>query len=188
MSRAVSLALVAQLALVATAFAQDRNGADTPSDWAASHYKEFGIWKSVCDERDEDGTLAQRCYIRYADVFSQAPRFAAVFMFVFQKDRKTAIQYAFEQGTVYENDGLRIDRDGQTVWTASEECRQGPNCLMTEPQTVSSTLEAFSGGGELVQNFTDRHGSPRKLRWDLTGFEQALADYREQSTQRNLLD
>ena len=170
------------------AAAQDADGNDTPGDWRVEHYQEFGIWKSICDERGEGETFKQRCYIRYVDVFSPRPKFAAVFTFVFEKDRKTAFQYAFERGTVYADDGLRIDRDGATSWKASDTCRTGPNCLIENAAEVEETLAAFAGGGELVQIFKDRHGVDRTLKWDLTGFDKALADYKTESAKRNLLD
>ena len=156
------------LSMVATfptmALAQDAEGNDTPGNWIVTHYEEFGIWKSICDERGEAEAKEQRCYIRYVDVFSEAPKFAAVFAFVFQKDRQTAFQYAFERGTTYADEGLRIDKNDETTWIASDVCRVGPNCLITDKDEVSSTLAKFAGGGELVQIFEDRHGVGQNLR------------------------
>jgi len=165
-SRFATLALAAAT-LVAVALghasAQDAQGNDTPGEWIVEHYEEYGIWKTICDERTLDNKLEQRCYIRYVDVFSPRPKFAAVFAFVFQKQGKTAFQYAFERGTTYRPDGLRIEKDGAITWRASATCRIGPNCLIEDAGEVDTVLSAFSAGGSLVQEFTDRHGTDQVL-------------------------
>ena len=171
-------------------WAQDRQGNDTPGDWITKHFEKYGLYTTACDERPENGVLKQRCYIRYVDIFSEAPKFAAVVFFVFQKDRKTAIQYGSEPGTVMAADGLRVESGNGWVitWKATETCREGHDCLMSDEKEVADTLAAFSAGGELVQEFTDRHGAEQLLKWDLAGFAEAYSDYLKQSKARNLLD
>lgn len=187
--KAGSLALIVLfLSTCWSAVAQDRSGADTPGDWVTTHFEKYGIWTTACDERTEEGKLKQRCYIRFVDVFSESPKFAATFMFVFQKDRKTAIQYAFESGTKYNADGVKVEKDGKTVWTASRECQEGNGCFITSEAELNGALTGFQGGGTLVQDFTDRHGQKQVLEWDLSGFKQAYADYLKQSSDRKLLN
>jgi len=36
----------------------------------------------MCDEREEYGTLKQRCYIRWVDVYAERPNFGALFTFI----------------------------------------------------------------------------------------------------------
>ena len=71
------LCLVLALAAV-PATAQDRAGNDTPGDWRVTHHAHFGLWDSVCDERDGLNGAApeRRCYVRYVDVFSPNPKLA----------------------------------------------------------------------------------------------------------------
>jgi len=55
------------------------------------------------------------------------------------------------------------------------------------PQDLAAALEAFSNGGYLAQEFTDRHFVERDLKWSLTGFDAALKDYHPQSNWLGLL-
>ena len=169
------------------ALAQDADGNDTPGSWAVDHYKTFGIWKSICDSADLKGTHVKRCYLRYVDVYSEDPEFAASFIFVYQEDGKTAFQYAYERGTKFEPDGLRVERDGAKAFIVDERCSTtASGCKLRDTKSVTATIEAFSGGGALVQWFTDRHGKQQKLSWSLDGFARAYEDYRVQLAARGL--
>ena len=97
----IALFLTAQIAA-----AQDREGNDRPSDWVADHFTSFGGWDSVCDHRSTDGVKEQRCYLRYVDVFSPRPKFAAQFIFVTPGPE---IQIGLERGTRFPKGGIRIE-------------------------------------------------------------------------------
>lgn len=175
------------LMVPAATLAQDRSGRDRPSDWVVKHYAAFGLWDSICDERVESGDLVQRCYLRYVDVYSSRPRFGAVFAFVFANDGETDIEFGFERGVRYREGGFRIERDGKTVWTLSNDCLRSGPCLFQQDD-AASMLETFARGGRLVQHFTDRYGEIRRLQWDLWRFAEALEDYRGAAAQRALLN
>ena len=49
-------------------------------------------------------------------------------------------------------------------------------------------LAAWKQGGVLVQDFADRYGDERSLNWDLSGFDDAFADYAAQAEARSLLN
>lgn len=111
--------LLACLAFAAApAFAQDRTGNDTASDWRVKHYESFGIWTSVCDEREETGTLLQRCYIRWVDVFSLRPRFAGQFLFLTPDADGWKVEFGIEPGTLFSPAGFRIEQEGEAPGAA----------------------------------------------------------------------
>lgn len=169
------------------AFAQDRQGNDTPGDWRVEHYREFGIWKSICDEREEDGGLKQRCYLRYVDVFSPRPKFAAVFVFLFPRDGKSVFQFSFERRTRYADDGLVASDDGgNIIWRAPPECISGNGCML-EGEKREALLAAWQKASSVDQAFIDRHGVERNLSWSLDGFADAVKDYRDRAGERGLL-
>ncbi|MFZ1727794.1 MAG: hypothetical protein WAU13_14185, partial [Albidovulum sp.] len=98
--------------LAQPALAQDAEGNNTPGDWRVTHTAHFGLWDSVCDERGPAEALQKRCYIRYVDVFSPRPDFAAHFAFVTPAPNGVAIEYGSEAGTRFVRGGLRIEKDG----------------------------------------------------------------------------
>lgn len=178
--------MVIALALPTFAVAQDRSGNDTASDWLAKHYVSFGLWDSVCDERTEAGELKQRCYLRYVEVFSPRPLFMASFVFAHTKNKQTIVELGFERGVRYDQSGFRIEREGSIVWHADDACLNASPCNFTGA-AAQELLTQMSGGGVLVQQFHDRSGMKRLLKWDLSKFSDALTDYRREAGARDLL-
>lgn len=174
-------------ALSFAAVAQDRSGRDTPSDWKVEHFVPFGLWDSVCDERVEDDGLRQRCYLHYVDVYSPRPDFLATFAFVYPKDGESIVEFGFERRTRYADQGLKALQDNEVVWTADRGCLQSSPCRLAG-RDAQALLTQFVSGDVLVQDFRDRNGKTWRLEWDLSRFEAALADYRQASRQRGLLD
>ncbi|WP_306261137.1 hypothetical protein [Pararhizobium sp. IMCC21322] len=166
--------------------AQDRSGNDTASDWLAKHYASFGLWDSVCDERMEAGELRQRCYLRYVDVFSPRPVFMASFVFAYTQDKQTQIELGFERGVRYSENGFRVERQGERVWSAVDGCLDTSPCALSGA-AAQDMLDHMSGGDVLVQEFADRSGQTRLLEWDLSRFADAVSDYRREASARNLL-
>ena len=174
----IALFLTAQIAA-----AQDREGNDRPSDWVADHFTSFGGWDSVCDHRSTDGVKEQRCYLRYVDVFSPRPKFAAQFIFVTPGPE---IQIGLERGTRFPKGGIRIEDMGGTLWRTDRIlCRTGLSCTF-DGEDASILLSAMADGTVFAFDFTDRHGTPQTLRWDLTVFADALADFRREAALRDL--
>lgn len=163
--------------------AQDRAGRDTASDWKVTHYKPFGLWDSICDERDEGGTRVQRCYLRYVEVFSPRPRFAAQFIFV----TPSGVEIGLERGTRFDDDGMRIlDADDQVLRLISQPaCLRGRECRFSG-DAADRLLEDMAKGARFVFEFTDRHGQPQLLSWALNRFADALSDTRRESLHRGL--
>jgi len=179
-----TLALCLALAAL-PASAQDRQGNDTPGEWVIDHARSFGLWDSFCDHRTIAGgdERERRCYLRYVDVFSPRPDFAAQFAFVTPGPQ---VEFGMEAGTLFAEDGFRIDRAGETVWVAPQAgCLVGLACRYDGAQ-AEALLAAMSAGGTFVFDFTDRHGVARKIRWDLTPFAAAMDDLRTQSEARGL--
>lgn len=164
-------------------FAQDRDGNDRPSDWVVDHYKPFGLWDSACDHRDTDGVREERCYLRYVEVFSPRPKFAAQFIFVTPGPK---VEIGLERGTLFPKDGMRIEGDGGALWSTDRIlCRTGLSCTF-DGDEAKKLLNAMVDGSVFAFDFTDRHGSPRELRWDLTAFSDALADFTREAEARDL--
>lgn len=177
------LLLALLLCLAAPLAAQDREGRDTPGDWIVDHHASFGLWDSMCDHRDTDGATKRRCYLRYVDVFSPRPAFAAQFVFVTPGPR---IEFGIEPGTLFRMDGFRIEKDGKVTWSAPKPaCLAGLACIY-DGKPAEWLLGHMTDGGVFVFVFTDRHGQPQSLRWDLAPFAAAHQDFREQASARGL--
>lgn len=166
--------------------AQDRSGNDTASDWVAKHYVSFGLWDSVCDERMEAGKLRQRCYLRYVEVFSPRPVFMASFVFAYTQDKQTQIELGFERGVRYSENGFRVERQGEIIWSAEDGCLDASPCALSSV-AAQDMLTHMANGDVLVQEFVDRSGETRLLEWDLSSFSDALTDYSREAAARNLL-
>ncbi|MCH2066272.1 MAG: invasion associated locus B family protein [Shimia sp.] len=176
------------LTLAATPLAaQDQAGNDRPSNWRVTHHAIHDLWNTLCDERDENGTLAQRCYIRRVDVFSPQPNFAAQFFFLTQSDDdRPEIEFGLELGTLTAPGNFRIERDGTSVWhTNRVGCLTGTGCTF-DGDAAETLLAEMRTGGDFRFTFRDRHGASQDLTWPLTGFEAAFAYYRAQLAKRGL--
>ena len=169
--------------LATPALAQDRQGNDTPGDWVVDHYKPFGLWDSICDHRETDSAKEERCYLRYVEVFSPRPAFAAQFIFVTPGPE---VEIGLERGTLFPKGGMRIEGTDGPLWSTDHIlCRTGLACIFTGDD-AETLLTAMEGGDVFAFDFRDRHGSQQSLRWDLSIFADALADFRREATARGL--
>lgn len=177
------------LILIITAFytlplsAQDRAGRNTPGEWVVDHQRAFGLWDSFCDHRLTNGAREERCYLRYVDVFSPRPNFAAQFLFVTPGPK---VEFGMERGTLFRMGGFRIERDGQTTWSAAKPSCLGGRACIYDGKPATWLLGHMTAGGAFIFDFTDRHGQPQALRWDLAPFADALADFQNEATKRGL--
>lgn len=166
----------------APTWAQDRDGNDTPGEWVVTHQAAYGLWDVFCDTRTTGDLREERCYIRYVEVFSPRPNFGAMFVFVTQD----GVEFGMEPGTLFGDTGPQILRDGASVWVDNRlGCRTGVTCTLAAAD-ADDFLAAASGGGTLRMVFTDRHGQPQNLMWDLTRFADAVTDWRTEIAARNL--
>ena len=164
-------------------FAQDRAGRDTPGEWVVTHYQPFGLWDSICDERTTGDLREERCYLRYVEVYSPHPNFGAVFVFV----TPDGVDIGLERGTRFPEDGMRIEKDGTTLWQAEKRaCLRGRDCSF-QADEADTLLDHMSAGQTLRLQFTDSNGIARDLTWDLAPFGPALADFRQNAGQRGLI-
>ena len=169
------------------AFAQDLQGNDTAGNWRVTHHEIFGIWNSICDERDENDALVQRCYLRRAEVFSSRPKFAAQFMFITPEPDGFKIEIGIEPGTFFNPSGFRIEKEQDVIWrTRRPGCLTGLSCTFEEHR-ADGLLDAMLNGDAYRFEFRDRHGQSQDLTWPLDEFGAAWADFNTQSQQRNLL-
>lgn len=174
------------LALATSASAQDLEGNDTAGNWVVTHFEQFGIYLSSCDEREENGALKQRCYLRYVDVFSPRPDFAAQFFFVVQGGDGLEVDFGLEPGTLFSPNGFRIEGTDGDIWkTRRVGCLTGLSCTFYG-EDADALLQAMQTGTSFRFTFRDRHGKPQDLTWPLAGFSDAMADFAEQSAIRGL--
>ncbi len=166
--------------------AQDVDGTDTASNWRATHFETFGIYLSSCDERMEGDALKQRCYLRYVDVFSPQPNFAAQFFFVVNTDDGPEVDFGLEPGTLFSPNGFRIEDMGGDIWkTRRIGCLTGLSCTFSG-EDAAILLQAMQDGTAFRFTFRDRHGKAQDLTWPLLGFAEAMADFKAQSAKRGL--
>jgi hypothetical protein len=176
------LSIVALL-LALPAIAQDRQGRDTPGEWIVDHFQSFGLWDSICDYRVTGDLREERCYIRYVDVFSPHPKFAAQFLFLTPGPN---IELGVERGTRFTGDGIRIEHGTAVNWkTDDRDCLRGHDCNFSG-NAASTLVNTMSGGGTFIFEFRDRNGDDQALHWDLAPFADALADFRTEASARSL--
>ncbi|WP_170354965.1 hypothetical protein [Ruegeria lacuscaerulensis] len=169
------------------AFAQDLRGNDTASNWRVTHYESFGVWNSICDEREEYGALKQRCYIRRAEVFSYRPKFGAQYVFITPAPTGVQVEFGIEPGTLFWPSGFRIDGSDGVVWrTRSPGCLTGLGCTF-DGSGADEIIAAMLDGDAYRFVFRDRHGQAQDLTWPLQQFDAAWSDFQQQAQTRNLL-
>ncbi|UZD91792.1 hypothetical protein [Cognatishimia activa] len=174
------------MVLATSTAAQDLEGNDTASNWKVTHFEQFGIYLSSCDEREEADGLKQRCYLRYVDVFSPRPEFAAQFFFVVNGDDGLEVDFGLEPGTLFSPNGFRIEDKGEDIWrTRRVGCLTGLSCTF-DGDDADVLLQAMQNGTDFRFTFRDRNGNPQDLTWPLDGFSDAMADFSEQSENRGL--
>lgn len=181
-----ALAATLVTTLVTTAAAQDLEGNDTAGNWKVTHFEQFGIYLSSCDEREEESALKQRCYLRYVDVFSPRPEFAAQFFFVVNGENGLEVDFGMEAGTLFGPNGFRIEGADGDIWrTRRVGCLTGLSCTF-EGNDADELLQAMQDGTAFRFTFRDRNGNPQDLSWPLEGFADAMTDFSEQSELRGL--
>lgn len=184
------IAILLLLGAISPTLAQDAQGNDTPGDWVVTHYKPFGLWDSVCDQADRDGATVDRCYLRYVDVFSPAPKFAAQFVFITPEKEGLKAAFGIEKGTLFKGEGLKVVNDGQEVWAFNpNKCLNFSECVFEGAEAaefVTALSKPYSQNSILISEFSDRHGADQVLEWDLSMFAEALSDFSTQSKERVL--
>ncbi|GAA6190305.1 hypothetical protein [Phaeobacter sp. NW0010-22] len=167
--------------------AQDLQGNDTPGNWRVTHHQIFGIWNSMCDEREEHGALKQRCYLRRVDVFSQAPKFAAQFIFITPEPSGYKIDFGMEFGTLFHPGGFRIETMQGDIWrTRLPGCLTGLSCTFTG-KDAQILIDSMGDGEAFRFTFRDSHGQSQDLSWPLQTFDSAWVDFQTQAKSRGLI-
>ena len=162
---------------------QERQGRDTPGEWIIDHFQSFGLRDSICDHRITGELREERCYVRYVDVFSPRPKFAAQFLFLTPGPE---VEFGLERGTRLTDGGFRIERRGAITWqTERRDCLRRRECDFTGDLAIA-LVEAMRTGEFFLFNFRDRHGETRELRWDLSPFASAFEDFRTEAAARSL--
>ena len=175
------------LLLPTVSWAEDLQGNDTPGNWRVTHHTIHDIWNSMCDEREEQGALVQRCYLRRVDVFSPRPKFAAQFLFITPEAQGYKVEFGMEPGTLFSPNGFRIETMQGDIWrTRFPGCLTGLSCTFSGA-SADSLIASMKDGDAFRFIFRDRHGRPQDLSWPLAGFDAAWDDFQEQSKARDLL-
>lgn len=185
-----SLLAVLVLSTSPTAFATDAEGNDTPGDWVVTHYKPFGLWDTICDEAIRKGKKVERCYIRYVDVFSPAPKFAAQFVFIEPEGQGYKVEFGIEPGTTFNGASLTVNDGEKVVWDYNpNECLERGECILIGQEAdifIQSMAETSSDDPILISDFNDRHGTDQVLEWGISKFAAALTDFQTESDKRGL--
>lgn len=185
-----SLFAVLVLSTSAAAFATDAEGNDTPGDWVVTHYKPFGLWDTICDEAIRKGKKVERCYIRYVDVFSPAPKFAAQFVFIEPEGQGYKVEFGIEPGTTFNGASLTVNDGEKVIWDYNpNECLERGECILTGQEAdifIQSMAGTSSDEPMLVSDFNDRHGTDQVLEWGISKFAEALTDFQTESDKRGL--
>lgn len=175
--------IIALLLTALPAFAQDRDGNDTPGEWKVTHHKPFGLWDSFCDERKTGDSLEERCYLRYVDVFSPRPNFGAMFAFITPDGR---IEFGIETGTAFKKDGFALIKDGTPIWTLTgRPCLFGGTCTFEGEEATALTTH-MRNADSFRFDFIDRHETEQSLTWDMTRYSKALDDMLAAAATRGL--
>ncbi len=141
----------------------------------------------MCDEREENGALVKRCYLRRVDVFSPRPEFAVQFMFITPEGEGYHVEFGMEPGTLFSPNGFRIETMQGDIWrTRFPGCLTGLSCTFRGDDALV-LIDSMLDGEAFRFTFRDRHGQKQDLSWSLDGFGAALADFRAQSAHRGLL-
>lgn len=184
--RAVLFGLSTMMVLAGSVQAQDEQGNDTPGNWVVTHQQAHGIWSTLCDERANRRDETKRCYIRWVDVFSPRPDFAALFLFVTSEQGLLSVEFGTEAGTLFDPNGFRIETMQGTSWSTQKlGCLTGLTCTFQGAE-ARTLLAAMRDGGAFAFDFVDRHGNRQRLDWPLKGFDAAMADFEIQRAARNL--
>ncbi|SCZ49195.1 Invasion protein IalB, involved in pathogenesis [Epibacterium ulvae] len=173
---------------VTRAFAQDIDGRDTASNWRGTHHSFHGIWNTICDEREENGILKERCYIRWVDVYAPRPQFGGIFTFITPRGEGTIaghdVMFGVERGTVFVRDGFQITQGGEVIWRLTDfRCLRFGECDFTS-STSDEILSALLSGEVLELRFIDRHGRSFERNWSLEGFSSAYEAYENELSSR----
>ena len=176
-------AFILLILMASSLSAQDRAGNDTPGEWVITEQKSYGLWESFCDRRITGDVTEERCYLRYVDVFSDRPNFAAQFMFVTPDE----VEFGIERGTRFSENGFRITNGAEVLWNNSRlSCLRGRECTYRGVDAVD-LLETMERGETFEFEFTDRNGNEQLLNWDLTVFGDAMKNYRANALSKGLL-
>lgn len=169
------------------ASAQDAQGRDTAGSWRVKHHEIFGMWDSICDENGPANTLIKRCYLRLVDVYSPAPEFGALFLFITPSEAGHRLEFGIELGTDFAPGGFAIvDSDGQPIWTLNRLlCLSGLSCTF-HGKDAETLLALMQEGEAYAFELTDRFGNDQSLRWPLAPFREAFADYTRAAAERGL--
>lgn len=185
-----SLLSVIFFAPLHTAFATDADGNDTPGDWVVTHYKPYGLWDTICDEAIRKGKKVERCYIRYVDVFSPAPKFAAQYVFIEPQGQGYKVEFGIEPGTTFNGASLMVQDGENIVWDYNpNDCLERGECFLTGNDAeifIQSMADTKSSEPILVSDFNDRHGTDQVLQWGISKFADALEDFQNESDKRGL--
>jgi hypothetical protein len=185
-----SLFSILAISSVPTVSATDAEGNDTPGDWVVTHYKPFGLWDTICDEAIRKGKTVERCYIRYVDVFSSAPKFAAQFVFIEPDGQGYKVEFGIEPGTTFNGASLTVVDGDNVVWDYDpNECLERGECFLTGDNAdrfIQSMATTKTQEPMLVSDFNDRHGTDQVLEWGISKFDDALLDFQTQSDKRGL--
>lgn len=180
------LAILALLILVGTANSQQKIG-----NWKVDHFKPFGEWESFCDHRTENSVVIRRCYLRRVEVYSDRPKFGALYFFLTEEKGENShpiseLEFGFEPGTRFHGDGFVIESGNNIVYRLNTGgCENGHRCWI-KGIPAQSLQRHLVKGNQLRFRFTDKRGDKWDIAWTADGYQNALANFKSASQQRGL--
>jgi len=180
MKNQIVLALAALIASTPLASAKNTND---DWKWKNTHYKTYGEWTTVCEDRSDDETV-KRCYLRYVDAYAREP-FGAFFVFVTIVEKSPHFSFEFERGTNFTGN-WNVTADTSEIWTFDPaNCPSRAECILSSEQGTMLAKALAAPDAKLNFKFTDRED--RKLDRDWPGdsqFADAFNDLQQQTAQR----
>ena len=173
------------LLAIAGCFAINPASADVnPWAWKVNYTGTHGIWKTICDEQNVEEEQLNRCYVRWVDVFSERPKFGALYVFITPENNGFAVDFSVEPGTTIVKDGFAIVDGEQPIWKMERSsCLVHSDCKI-RPDEMQSFFSAAERGEKIAFSLIDRYEQQFELNWSLDGFNEAMADLKKQLQKR----
>lgn len=181
---AIALGLGLALGAGLTAPAADaQNRGQDPTAFTLTHFGGHGPWEVFCGQFAEEA--AERCWIRYTDVYSPRPNFKAVVMNIVPSDRSDAgIRYdiGVEATDSWINGGITVG----DWFLGLSRCLVG-TCTV-DGDTADALTAQWRDADETTIRFFELGVTRVELTWSTVEFAAALDDFQSAAAARGLVE
>lgn len=177
--------LITSAALVAMSSLAIAKNTNDDWKWKNTHYKTYGEWTTVCEDRSDDETV-KRCYLRYVDAYAREP-FGAFFVFVTITDDGPRFSFEFERGTNFTGH-WNVTVDTNKLWSFDPaNCPSIGECILSPTQGTKLAKALAGPSASLNFKFTDRESRTLDRNWPGDSqFAKAFNDLQEQTALRTV--